>query len=36
MWFLLVDERGWTVEEWERWFGDTACEQLLGSQVLGR
>ena len=29
VWHLLVDERGWTPEEWERWFADTACAQLL-------
>ena len=28
---LLVGERGWTPEEWEQWFGDTICEQLLGA-----
>ena len=26
---LLVGERGWTPEEFERWFGDTTCAQLL-------
>jgi len=30
VWRLLVRERGWTPEEWERWFGDTAISQLLG------
>ena len=30
VWLLLVDERGWTPEQWERWFADTACAQLLG------
>ena len=30
VWHLLVDERGWTPEEWERWFADTVCAQLLG------
>jgi AcrR family transcriptional regulator len=30
VWFLLVDERGWTPEQWQRWFADTACAQLLG------
>lgn len=29
LWRLLVRERGWTPEEWETWFGDTAIEQLL-------
>jgi AcrR family transcriptional regulator len=32
VWLLLVGERGWTPEQWERWFADTACEQLLGRQ----
>jgi AcrR family transcriptional regulator len=30
VWLLLVGERGWTPEEWERWFADTVCAQLLG------
>jgi AcrR family transcriptional regulator len=30
VWHLLVGERGWTPEEWERWFADTVCAQLLG------
>jgi AcrR family transcriptional regulator len=29
VWQLLVRERGWTPEEYERWFGETACSQLL-------
>ena len=29
VWLLLVGERGWTPEQWEQWFGDTICEQLL-------
>jgi AcrR family transcriptional regulator len=29
VWLLLVGERGWTPEQWERWFTDTACAQLL-------
>jgi AcrR family transcriptional regulator len=29
LWQLLVRERGWTPEQWEQWFGDTACSQLL-------
>lgn len=29
VWQLLVGERGWTPEEFERWLGDTACAQLL-------
>ena len=30
VWLLLVGERGWTPDQWERWFADTACAQLLG------
>jgi AcrR family transcriptional regulator len=30
LWHLLVGERGWTPDEWEQWFGDAACSQLLG------
>jgi AcrR family transcriptional regulator len=30
LWHLLVGERGWTPDEWEQWFGDAACAQLLG------
>jgi AcrR family transcriptional regulator len=29
VWQLLVGERGWTPEEYEEWFCDTACSQLL-------
>jgi AcrR family transcriptional regulator len=29
VWHLLVRERGWTPDEYKRWFGDTAIEQLL-------
>jgi AcrR family transcriptional regulator len=29
VWQLLVRERGWTPDEYERWFGDTVCAQLL-------
>jgi len=28
-WQLLVVDRGWTPAEYERWFADTACAQLL-------
>ena len=30
VWLLLVGQRGWTPEEYEQWFADTACAQLLG------
>jgi len=29
LWLLLVGKRGWTPEQFEQWFGDTACSQLL-------
>ena len=29
-WQLLVRERGWTPEAYERWSADAACSQLLG------
>ena len=30
VWQLLVRERGWTPDEYERWTGDLASAQLLG------
>ena len=29
VWLLLVDRRGWSPEDWERWFARTCREQLL-------
>jgi AcrR family transcriptional regulator len=29
LWQLLVGQRGWTPAEYEQWFGDTVCAQLL-------
>ena len=29
LWFLLVGRRGWTPEQYEQWFADSACAQLL-------
>jgi AcrR family transcriptional regulator len=29
LWQLLVVARGWTPEEYEQWFGDAVCSQLL-------
>jgi AcrR family transcriptional regulator len=29
LWQLLVGERGWTPEQWERWFAETVRAQLL-------
>jgi AcrR family transcriptional regulator len=31
VWALLVGARGWTPEQFERWFADTTCAQLLRS-----
>ena len=33
VWRLLVELRGWTPDEYELWFGATACDQLLGPGV---
>ena len=33
LWQLLVGERGWTPEQYEEWFGDTACAQLLRART---
>jgi AcrR family transcriptional regulator len=30
VWLLLVGDRGWRPEEFEAWFTDTVCDQLLG------
>ena len=32
LWQLLALQRGWTPAEYERWFADTACAQLLRSE----
>jgi hypothetical protein len=32
VWQVLVRERGWTPEEYERWCGDVACAELVRSQ----
>jgi hypothetical protein len=29
LWHLLVGERNWTPEAWERWFSETSCRELL-------
>ena len=29
VWQLLVRQRGWAPEDWEQWFGDAVCAQLL-------
>jgi hypothetical protein len=28
-WLLLVGERGWTPTQFEHWFRDASCDQLL-------
>jgi AcrR family transcriptional regulator len=33
VWLLLVGDRGWAPEQWERWFADTTRDQLLGEAV---
>jgi AcrR family transcriptional regulator len=30
LWHLLVGARGWSPAQYERWFGDTVVDQLLG------
>jgi AcrR family transcriptional regulator len=34
VWLLLVDQRGWSPEGYERWCADTACAQLLEADHL--
>jgi AcrR family transcriptional regulator len=29
VWLLLARERGWSADEYERWFADSSCAQLL-------
>jgi AcrR family transcriptional regulator len=36
LWLLVVGERGWTPDQFERWFGDTICAQLLGERPPGQ
>jgi AcrR family transcriptional regulator len=35
VWHLLVTERGWAPEDYERWFGDAACAELLSRTAGG-
>jgi hypothetical protein len=35
VWHLLVGERGWTPEEFERWFAAAVREQLLAPEARG-
>jgi hypothetical protein len=34
VWLLLVSERGWTPEQWEQWFADTICAELLRDPLV--
>ncbi|MGZ4305822.1 MAG: TetR/AcrR family transcriptional regulator [Solirubrobacteraceae bacterium] len=36
LWHLLVGERGWTPEAWERWFYETSCRELLAERSSGQ
>jgi AcrR family transcriptional regulator len=36
VWQLLVGARGWAPEEYEQWFGDTTCAQLLRRGIRQR
>lgn len=36
VWQLLVRERGWTPDDYEQWFGNTACSQLLAATTSSR
>ena len=31
VWQLLVVERGWSAERYERWLGDASCSEILGA-----
>jgi len=35
VWLLLVGQRQWTPDEYERWLADTSCTQLLGAGQTG-
>jgi AcrR family transcriptional regulator len=36
VWLLLVGRRRWKPDQFEQWFADTACSQLLDARVRGR
>jgi AcrR family transcriptional regulator len=36
VWQLLVEQRGWTPEQWEAWFAETSCAQLLAPKRRAR
>jgi AcrR family transcriptional regulator len=33
LWLLLVGARGWTPDQFEQWFADTTCSQLLNRRT---
>jgi AcrR family transcriptional regulator len=33
LWLLLVCQRGWSPDDWEQWFGDVTCSQLLAPRT---
>jgi hypothetical protein len=33
LYWLLVNERGWTPDQHEEWLADLLCEQLLGPRA---
>jgi AcrR family transcriptional regulator len=35
-WLHLVSDRQWTADQFETWFGDTTCDQLLGANRPNR
>jgi AcrR family transcriptional regulator len=36
LWLLLVDQRGWSPDRYEKWCADTACAQLLSEGGVRR
>ncbi len=36
IWWLLVGDRGWSGDEYERWLGELHCAQLLASSDATR
>ena len=36
LWHLLVGERRWTPEAWERWFCEASCRELLAERSSAR
>ncbi|HEX8053291.1 MAG TPA: TetR family transcriptional regulator [Thermoleophilaceae bacterium] len=36
VWRALVSRRGWSADQWEEWFAQTAAAQLLATKPVGR